>query len=71
LLPKVIPPLSNAELAAKKKQPKSVMDSILSVVVPAWDLGLSVFSLLVLIGVGLPYYRDIQVCFDHQSPWID
>ena len=60
-LPKILPPLSSAEHAARKKQPKSLFDTLLAIVVPCWDLGLSLFSFAVLFGVGLPYYRDIQV----------
>eukprot|EP01094_Clydonella_sp_ATCC50884_P017168 TRINITY_DN2936_c2_g1_i1.p1 TRINITY_DN2936_c2_g1~~TRINITY_DN2936_c2_g1_i1.p1 ORF type:complete len:348 (-),score=93.72 TRINITY_DN2936_c2_g1_i1:167-1108(-) len=56
VLPKLLPPGSKKD----PRLPSPLLTKFLDVVMPLWNLGLSVISVLILVGVGLPYYRLIQ-----------
>lgn len=56
VLPKILPPGSKQN----PQRPSKPLEAFLQVVMPLWNLGLSVISVLILVGVGLPYYRLIQ-----------
>jgi len=54
-VPKIFKPLGRGE-----KAPRTFLDTIVDATLPLWNLGLSLMSLLIVIGVGVPYFRLIR-----------